>query len=55
MALPPGGPITVLPEAAVGGGANPYVPYGTDPLVPFGVWTPIAVEWRAIRMTSTTT
>ena len=42
VALPPGGPVAVLPQAALGGGANPYVPIGTDPfvLVPFGVWTP---------------
>jgi hypothetical protein len=40
VALPSGAPIAVLPQAALGGGANPYVPNGTDPFVPWGVWTP---------------
>jgi hypothetical protein len=31
VALAPGGPVAVLPQAALGGGANPYVPNGTDP------------------------
>ena len=40
VALPPGGPIAVLPQEQSVGGANPYTPDGTDPYVPFGVWTP---------------
>jgi hypothetical protein len=33
--LPPGGPVSVYPQA---GGTNPYTPFGVDPYVPFGVW-----------------
>lgn len=35
VALPPGGPVGVYPQA---GGTNPYTPFGVDPYVPFGVW-----------------
>jgi hypothetical protein len=38
VALPPDGPVAVLPGDSVIGGADPYLPSGTDPLVPFGVW-----------------
>jgi hypothetical protein len=40
VALPPGGPVDILPGNQTLGGANPYVPFGTDPFVPYGVWTP---------------
>ncbi|MUL47291.1 hypothetical protein FZI85_21640 [Mycobacterium sp. CBMA293] len=36
VALP--GPVPVYPQNAVLGGANPYVPFGTNPSVPYGVW-----------------
>ncbi|MDH6244318.1 hypothetical protein [Mycobacterium sp. OTB74] len=36
VALP--GPVPVYPQNSVLGGANPYVPFGTDPSVPYGVW-----------------
>jgi len=36
VALP--GPVRVYPQETVNGGANPYLPYGTDPLIPYGVW-----------------
>jgi len=29
------------PQAALGGGANPYVPNGTDPFVPWGGLDPL--------------
>jgi hypothetical protein len=40
VALPPGGPDTTFPQEQSIGGANPYVPFGTDPFVPYGVWAP---------------
>jgi hypothetical protein len=40
VAMPPGGPLAVYLEDQNVGGADPYTPYGTDPLVPNGVWTP---------------
>ena len=40
VALPPGGPVSVLPRDSAIGGADPYLPFGTDPFVPDGVWTP---------------
>ncbi|HZQ33194.1 MAG TPA: hypothetical protein VFB19_15835 [Mycobacterium sp.] len=40
VALPPGGPTTIYPQTQTIGGANPYVPFGTDPSVPYGVWAP---------------
>jgi hypothetical protein len=40
VALPPGGPADILPGNQILGGANPYVPFGPDPFVPYGVWTP---------------
>lgn len=40
VALPPGGPITVYPQDQPIGGANPLVPFGTDPFVPYGTWAP---------------
>ena len=40
IAFPPGGPIQVYPQDQTIGGANPLIPFGTDPLVPYGVWTP---------------
>jgi len=40
VALPPGGPVAVLPQDQGIGGTDPYVPFGTDPYVPFGVWAP---------------
>jgi hypothetical protein len=39
-ALPAGGPVNIIPGNQVIGGANPYVPFGPDPFVPYGVWTP---------------
>jgi hypothetical protein len=39
VALPPGGPVAVLPGDSAIGGADPYLPSGTDPLVPYGVWS----------------
>jgi len=36
VALP--GPVRVYPQETVNGGANPYLPFGTNPLVPYGVW-----------------
>jgi hypothetical protein len=39
VALPPGGPVAVLPGDSPIGGADPYLPAGTDPLVPYGVWS----------------
>jgi hypothetical protein len=38
VALPPGGPSVVYPQQQNTGGANPYLPFGTNPLVPYGVW-----------------
>ena len=40
VALPPGGPQVIYPQAQNTGGANPYTPFGTNPYVPYGVWTP---------------
>lgn len=40
VALPPGGPIAVYPQDQPVGGANPLVPFGTDPFVPYGTWAP---------------
>jgi hypothetical protein len=40
VALPPGGPIAVFPQDQIIGGADPYTPFGTNPDVPYGVWTP---------------
>ena len=40
VALPPGGQIDTLPQDQVIGGADPLVPFGPDPFVPPGVWTP---------------
>jgi hypothetical protein len=40
VALPRGGPAAIYPQAQVIGGANPYTPFGSNPEVPFGVWTP---------------
>lgn len=40
IALPPGGTQVIYPQTQTIGGANPYVPFGTDPLVPYGVWAP---------------
>ena len=36
VALP--GPVPVYPQDSVLGGANPYIPFGTNPSVPYGVW-----------------
>jgi len=36
----PGGQIDTLPQDQTIGGADPLVPFGTDPFVPSGVWTP---------------
>jgi len=36
VALP--GPVPVYPQDTVNGSANPYLPFGTNPLVPYGVW-----------------
>jgi hypothetical protein len=38
--MPPGGPLAVYPKDQNVGGADPYTPYGTNPLGPYGVWTP---------------
>ena len=40
VALPPGGPVAIYPQAQSIGGANPYTPFGTNPYVPYGAWTP---------------
>jgi hypothetical protein len=40
MALPPAGQIDTLPQDQGIGGADPLVPFGPDPFVPSGVWTP---------------
>ena len=40
VALPPGGPVAIYPQLQSIGGANPYTPFGTNPHVPYGVWTP---------------
>jgi hypothetical protein len=40
VAMPPGGPLAVYLQDQNVGGAYPYTPYGTDPLAPYGVWTP---------------
>ena len=40
VAEPPGGPQAVYPRDQRVGGADPLVPYGTDPYTPFGAWTP---------------
>lgn len=40
VALPPDGQIEVFPQDQTIGGADPLVPFGTDPFVPTGVWTP---------------
>ncbi|HEY7053760.1 MAG TPA: hypothetical protein VH496_16735 [Mycobacterium sp.] len=40
VALPPGGPVATYPQAQNTGGANPYLPFGTNPYVPQGVWMP---------------
>ena len=40
VAMPHGGPIAVYPQDQIVGGADPDTPFGTDPLVPYGVWTP---------------
>ncbi len=40
VALPPGGPTSIYPQNQTIGGANPFVPFGTDPFVPYGVWGP---------------
>lgn len=40
VALPPGGQIDILPQDQILGGADPLVPFGTDPFVPPGVRTP---------------
>jgi hypothetical protein len=39
-APPQGGPVAIFPWDQLIGGANPDLPDGTDPLVPYGVWTP---------------
>jgi hypothetical protein len=39
VALPPGGPTVIYPQDQSSGGANPYTPFGTNPEVPYGVWT----------------
>ena len=36
VALP--GPVSVYPQYSVIGGADPYVPFGPNPSVPYGVW-----------------
>jgi hypothetical protein len=36
----PGGPVAIFPWDELIGGASPDLPDGTDPLVPYGVWTP---------------
>lgn len=36
VAMP--GPVPVYPQDSFVGGANPYVPFGSDPMVPYGVW-----------------
>jgi hypothetical protein len=40
VAMPPGGPLAVYLEDQNVGGADPFTPYGTNPLAPYGVWTP---------------
>ncbi len=40
VAMPPGGPLAVYLKDQNVGGADPYTPYGTNPLAPYGVWTP---------------
>lgn len=40
VALPQGGQIDTFPQDQTIGGADPLVPFGTDPFVPPGVWTP---------------
>lgn len=40
VALPSRGQIDTLPQDQTIGGADPLVPFGTDPFVPSGVWTP---------------
>lgn len=40
VSMPPGGPQSVYPRDQSIGGANPLVPFGSDPYTPFGVWTP---------------
>lgn len=40
LALPPGGQINTYPQDQTIGGADPLVPFGPDPFVPSGVWTP---------------
>ena len=40
ITMPPGGPEAVYPRDQRIGGADPYTPYGTDPFVAFGTWTP---------------
>ena len=40
VALRPGGQIDTFPQDQTIGGADPLVPFGTDPFVPSGVWTP---------------
>lgn len=35
-----GGPVAIFPWDQLIGGANPDLPDGADPLVPYGVWTP---------------
>jgi hypothetical protein len=39
VAMPPGGPLSVYWQSQNVGGADPYTPFGTDPSVPYGVWT----------------
>ena len=34
---PPGVPFAVYPQMPTAG-ANPYIPIGVDPFVPYGVW-----------------
>ena len=36
VALP--GPVPVYAQDTFLGGANPYVPFGTSPMVPYGTW-----------------
>jgi hypothetical protein len=40
VALPQGGPVAIFPQDQAIGGADPFLPFGTDPSVPYGAWTP---------------
>lgn len=38
VAIP--GPMVVYPQDSRIGGANPYLPFGPNPMAPYGTWTP---------------